>query len=187
MVECYQRLADSGPVERVKRSYTKTGLWFHVPDDQIDLQVFADKHQLDFNIVSDVLDRQELPHYELNEGIGYVFIRVPTASLLDDSATAPLLAVVKPKAFITLAPGVAFSPRKIEPFLTSSTERPISVLTALIAAVLAEYEQKIRVFEGNIASARRHLHEHEVGNADFIKFVKIEANLNEYYSGLEGA
>ena len=185
MVEYYQRRSASEPLEKVNRPYVSEGVWLHVPDKKVDLEELSEKYQLNCNVLRDVLDKHELPRTEFKDEIGYVFIRLPSASD-NGSATKPLLAVLAKDQFFTLSPHAVFSPKNLDPFLPTSTSRPASLLASVIAGVVAEFEKRVNTLEEKIAVARHRLRRHEVQNSDFIEFVTIDDRLNEYRSSLEG-
>lgn len=184
MVEYYQRRSAKEPLEQVRRPYMANGLWVHVPDKRVDLAQLAEEYALDANILRDVYDRHELPRIEHKEGASYIFTRVPSAAI-DGEATSPFLAIVKSGHFFTISPHTQFSPKNISAFLTNRSDRPSTLLVALLASIVAEYESRVNTLEEKIVSARKRLKYHDVKNADFIEFVTIEDRLNEYRSSLE--
>ena len=185
MVEYYQRRSDAEPLERVKKPYTTTGLWIHIPDKKVDIARLSELYGLDENVVRDVFDQHELPRSEYKNHNQYVFMRLPS-SAVDGAATVPILAIMGQHYFITITPHVDFSPQKIDVFLTTSVQRPSNMLAAVLAGVVTEYERRVNVLEEKIIHARRRLKSTSVQNTDFIEFVTIEDRLNEYRSNLEG-
>ena len=185
MVEYYQRRSDAEPLERVKKPYTTTGLWIHIPDKKVDIARLSELYGLDENVVRDVFDQHELPRSEYKNHNQYVFMRLPS-SAVDGAATVPILAIMGQQYFITITPHVDFSPQKIDVFLTTSVQRPSNMLAAVLAGVVTEYERRVNVLEEKIIHARRRLKSTSVQNTDFIEFVTIEDRLNEYRSNLEG-
>ena len=185
MVEYYHRRSDAEPLERVKKPYTTTGLWIHIPDKKVDIARLSELYGLDENVVRDVFDQHELPRSEYKNHNQYVFMRLPS-SAVDGAATVPILAIMGQQYFITITPHVDFSPQKIDVFLTTSVQRPSNMLAAVLAGVVTEYERRVNVLEEKIIHARRRLKSTSVQNTDFIEFVTIEDRLNEYRSNLEG-
>lgn len=183
-MEYYQRRSANEPLEQIRRPYVTEGVWLHVPDHKVDLHELAMDYGLNANIVRDVLDSHELPRAEFKDGIGYVFIRFPSAST-NGSATKPLLAVMAKDKFFTFSPHTIFSPKGIDSFLTTSTDRPSALLASVIAGAVAEFEKRVNALEEKIAASRRRLRRHEVQNDDFIAFVGIDDRINEYRSSLE--
>ena len=70
--------------------------------------------------------------------------------------------------------------------MTTDTRQPSAVVSAVIASIITEYEQRLHALSTKITSARKRLTHFDVQNEDFVEFVAIEDSLNEYRSGLEG-
>lgn len=185
MVEYYQRRSAGEPLVQVERPYTTSGVWLHIPDKKVNLEAMASKYNLDANILRDVLDRHELPRVEQKAGVGYIFVRLPSVAN-NGIATRPLLAVLADDKFFTLSPHTPFSPKDIDAFLTTASDRPATLLVSVLAGVVAEFEKKVIALEDNIIGAKNRLKRHEVQNNDFIEFVGIDDRLNEYRSSLQG-
>ena len=151
-----------------------------------DLSDVTQRFELDRNIVFDVRDEDELPRVEYSVGNMYVFLRVPERTKRGTVTTSPLLAIVTPKAFLTLASINTFSPDHLAHVtggLRSSDTS--SLLTSAFAAVISEYEDLIKQTAHYIKDTSRRLQTHEITNKDFIHFVTIEDNLNEYRLSLD--
>lgn len=151
-----------------------------------DLSDVTQRFGLDRNIVYDVRDGDELPRVEYSDGNMYVFLRVPERTKRGDVTTSPLLAIVTLKAFLTLASTNTFSPDHLAHVtggLRSSDTS--SLLTSAFAAVISEYEDLIKQTAHYIKDTSRRLRTHEITNKDFIHFVTIEDNLNEYRLSLD--
>lgn len=168
------------------REYTT---WVHgdaVTQDE--LNKLATRYNLTANIIRDVRDANELPRIEYSaDGHLYLFLRVPRMCKSGEVTTSPLLTIVRGGLFFTLAKESSFRPEKIikkdyTRFVTTSTH--LALLT--IAAVVTEYETLIRKTTNRIHDISQRLKTHEVTNRDFIYFVTIEDNLNEYVMNLDG-
>jgi len=59
-------------------------------------------------------------------------------------------------------------------------------LLGTFAAVVSEYEEFVQHTGQYVYDTERRLHTHEVTNQDFIRFVTVESNLNEYHTHLSG-
>lgn len=160
--------------------------WVHVPDKKVDIAELAVQYALDANVVRDVYDRHELPRLEFKQGVQYIFLRTPAGVHAQSDVTVPLLVAIKQGHFFTISPFVEMSPTHVSQFLPSNTDRPAALAVATLAAVTAEYQNRVNALEEKIASARKRLRSHEVKNADFVEFVTIGERLSEYASSLEG-
>lgn len=185
MVEYYQRRSAKEPLEQVSKPYGSHELWVHVPDRRVDLPELAEQYGLDANILRDVYDIHERPRSEFKGGVSYILIRLPSTAA-DAEATAPLLAIVRQGQFFTISPHVKFSPQDVGALLGSRASRPATLLVAVLARAVVDYEKQINLLEEKIIGARKRLKRHEVTNGDFVEFVTIDDRLNEYRRSLEG-
>ena len=182
-VEYFERRSNGERLERV--NYPRAGAWAHIYDASLQTSEVAKKFSLEPNIVRDIADVRELSRIEFNDGAEYIFIRLPIG-VADAAETAPLLMVLSADRFLTVNVHAEFTPQATDVFLTSTTDRPSSIVPAVIASGLVEYEQRLRELIDKIVIARKRLSRYEVENADFVEFVAIEDSLNEYRSSLEG-
>lgn len=152
-----------------------------------ELSDVATRHQLNYNIVRDVLDRDELPRVEYSDDTAYVFLQTISRTKHGQAITSPLLAVVRPDMFATLAPVNILTPDMVAGSNASirGTDTPTLLLNSL-AAIVADYESSIRHTGRYIKDTGNRLRTHDVNNADFVHFVTIEDNLNEYQMSLGG-
>lgn len=155
---------------------------------QSELDSLVERYGLAANIVRDVRDINELPRIEYGEkGHLYVFVRVPRLNDRSEVVTSPMLAIVRGKLFLTLARGISFRPEEItEKDHASLAITPTHLMLLTIAAVVSEYEALIHRTTKTVRDISRRLHNHEVTNDDFVHFVTIEDNLNEYATNLDG-
>jgi len=154
----------------------------NVTDDE--LHRLAEMYALDAGILKDVHDKNELPRAEYSQGLLYVFIRAPHQSSRGNVATVPFLAVLKGSLLITLSskeyvlPADLFSQTKVD---MKSTKH---VFLQLTSHVIGQYETFIHQTGAYIQNTEHRLRSHEVDNKDFINFVTVEHDLNEYHTNL---
>lgn len=185
MVEYYQRRSKNEPFLQTSKPYAGSSVWLNMTGRRPDVQFLAKEYGLDENILRDSLDRHELPRVEAVDGNLYVFLRLPVDKS-NTLATAPVLAIAQPSSFISVSVFSDLSPIDIDVFLTTKSDRTIDFLIATMAYAIYQFESKIHQLEEKITNARRRLSTHDVKNADFVEFVSIDDNLNEYRSTLEG-
>lgn len=159
-------------------------LWVHADNPTPDeLARLVDYYKLDPNIVRDINDGNELPRSEWSGDGLYVFLRAAVHSRHGQAITSPLLAVVAPSGFITITISGALMPSDI---IAASGRRALrtsdgaAMLLAVMEAITAQYQDLVGHTGNYIQDIRHKLQNHEVGNRDFIHFVTIEDNLNEY-------
>lgn len=165
------------------------GIWVHADNPSPDeFQRLIEYYKLDANIVRDVTDSHELPRSERGGRILYVFLRAAQRSRHGQAITSPLLAIVTPQGFITITMSGAVTPADI---IAASrrqglrTSDQAAMLLAVIETVTIQYQELVTHTGNYIQDIKHKLQNHEVGNRDFIHFVTIEDNLNEYHFCLQ--
>ena len=179
------------PGEKFRQVHTPEteGVWTHAEqpsDDELDQVVKM--HQLDANIISDLRDAYELPRVEYSQKSLYVFLRAAQRTKHGEVISMPVLAVIAPHAYITLTSTNSVAEGKIIDALhrDARSDDKGALLLSTFAAITADYEALIHRTGRYIKDIGRRLRTHEVNNADFVHFVTIEDNLNEYHSNLAG-
>lgn len=149
-----------------------------------DITKVCELYSLDPGILRDVKDKNELPRAEYSQGLLYVFIRAPHQTSKGNTVTTPFLAVLKGSLLITLSsksyvqPSELFAEKKID---MKSTKH---VFLQLTSYVIGRYETFIHSTGKYIQNTEHRLRTHEVDNKDFINFVTVEHDLNEYHTNL---
>lgn len=149
-----------------------------------ELYHLTELYGLDEGILRDVHDKNELPRAEYSKGLLYVFIRAPRQTSRGSIATVPFLAILKGTLLITLSskeyarPSDLFAQAKID---MKNTKHVFLQLTSF---VISEYETFIHATGKYIHNTEQRLRTHEVDNKDFINFVTVEHDLNEYRTNL---
>lgn len=159
-------------------------MWIH--GDSVthgDLQLLVTEYGLNSNILQDVLDKNELPRVEVHKDGLYVFVRMVQRGKHGKITTTPVLLVVKDTVFVNLTTSTADMKLATPAIITQSTDT-VSLLLGTFAAVISEYEELMQRTARYVHDTGQRLRSHEVTNDDFIKFVTIEDNLNEYHMNL---
>lgn len=149
-----------------------------------DLDHAAELYKLDAGILKDVRDKNELPRTEFSQGHLYVFIRAPYQTARGNVATTPFLAVLKGTLLITLSQKEYVKPEELFEFTKVDMKSTKHVFLQLTNHVISQYEALIHTTGKYIHSAERRLRTHEVDNKDFINFVTVEHDLNEFHTNL---
>lgn len=155
--------------------------------DAKDCSQVIDEFSLDPKIIHDVGDVDELPRYERKKDVHYVFVRTAARTHRGQIVTTPLLMAVTSNALVTITPKeTAIIEEAIE--YAEEYDLPITdhkrLVVATMGAVINQYQRLISQTKTHILDIKHRLQHHEVGNHDFIQFVTIEDNLNEYRSCL---
>lgn len=188
MIEYYKKHTTHEPFHRIDKDGNDS--WVHVTSPSEDeLADVVERYELDGNIVRDVLDMHELTRSEYSKGSLYVFLRTATRLRSGEIQTAPFLAILTPDLFITLSSVDALQARDIAAYGKDKELRTADRATMLlltVSSMLAQYEALIQHTGDYITDVRRKLKNHEVKNRDFVHFVTIEDNLNDYQMNLTG-
>lgn len=187
MLSYYTKRSSGEEFEKVK---TPTGALLWVRGEHFDLDDAATLSQqfgLNRSILEDVTDSGELPRADFDDGQEYIFLRVPERTKKGKVHTRPLLAVLDGDHFFSLSHDETLvSPEIIQKMATSSSSGGTGLLLATIAGVVGMYEDLIQHTSVIIQDTGQRLHSREVTNQDFIHFVTVEDNLNQYQRNLEG-
>lgn len=165
----------------------RAGAWAcveHPTSEEVDELV--EKFSLDPGHVSDALDLEEMPRMEREGETLYIFLRYAYVEDDLDLSTAPLLIIVSPKALITVT---MYNMPRLQHFtsgkISFSTTQKTKLLLQILSQIVDQYDVYINNISKRIKSIRTRLRTHEVVNQDFIDFVTIEDELNEFLSGLQ--
>jgi magnesium transporter len=164
----------------------KRGSWVYVEaPNQDEISHLVDKFKLDEGVLQDALDENEMPRLEKEGDISYIFVRFAMINSDGDLDTVPLLFVFGSELLMTvslvrLSPLAAFMQGKVD---FATTQRAKLVLQ-ILNMISDNYDTYISGTSKQIKRIRAHLRRHEIGNQDFIEFVNIEDELNEFLSAL---
>lgn len=164
----------------------KRGAWVYVEAPSADeLDSMADKFDLDRGILEDALDENEMPRLEKEGETSYIFVRFALSNDDGELVTMPLLFVFGKELIMTVSlvrlPSLAaFMQGKVD-FATTQRAKLVLQILNLISD---HYDTLIAQTSKQIKRIRAHLRRHAIGNQDFIDFVTIEDELNEFLSAL---
>lgn len=164
----------------------KAGSWICATDPTVtELEYLTDTFKLDAGHLQDALDADEMPRLEQEGDLTYIFVRYAYTNEDLELSTAPLLFVIGPNTFLTLS---LHSLPRLQRFLTGKVQFATTQRTKLVLLVLDQivdqYEDFINNISRQIKVIRSRLKSHAVENQDFIDFVLIEDELNEFLSAL---
>lgn len=165
----------------------RAGAWVcveHPKPEELDFLV--DKFNLDAGHLSDALDKEEMPRIEREGDTLYVFLRYAYAEDNLELSTSPILIILSPKAIITVS---MHSTPRLQQFtggkINFSTTQKNKLFLLLLGQIVDQYDVYINNISKRIKGIRTRLRTHDVVNQDFIDFVTIEDELNDFLSGLQ--
>lgn len=160
-------------------------VWIHGDDvSEADLHILSQRYGMNHNILLDVMDKHELPRVELQDGGLYVFVRAVQRGKRGTVITVPILLAVKGTVFANVSMAPTSDHRLATPSVIAQSQDTTSLLLGTFAAVVSEYEELMRRTSRHIHDTGHRLRTHEVTNDDFVQFVTVEDNLNEYHMNL---
>jgi magnesium transporter len=184
MLKYYYKTKNSEKLEE-KEKFQK-GVWVHAENPTKDeIATLVKVHGLDEGLVADALDEDEMPRFERDGELVYIYVRAAIA--VSDKAfdTLPLLIVYGPESVITI------SLRKLPhfaPLFSGKVNFATTQRTRLILQILnlyaEQYDKYITTTSKQIKAIRNRLRGHEIRNKDFIDFVTIEDEINEFLAAL---
>lgn len=184
MIKYYYKSLRSQQVQEL--SEYKRGTWVYVEAPTEDeLAFLVDKFKLDPGHIEDALDEDEMPRLEKEGEQSYIFVRYAYKNAETELVTMPLLFVFSDDLVITISlvhlPVLdAFIRRKIE---FATTQRAKLVLQ-ILHEIVEQYDTFINSTSKQIKLIRSRLRGHEISNQDFVDFVLIEDELNEFLAAL---
>ncbi len=162
------------------------GCWVCVQkptEDEIDFLI--KRFKLEPGHLEDALDADEMPRLEKENDKSYIFMRYAYTNDELELTTAPLLFIVGSDTLITIA--LRDMPR-LQRFLNGKVEFATTQRTKLVLQILYQIVDEYEIFINNISRQtkmiRSRLHGHEINNQDFVDFVLIEDELNEFLGAL---
>lgn len=176
--------AGSKQLEVIKES--RAGAWIQLikPDDAEILE-YAEKYDLDDDLLRDGLDLYESPRVEREGDNIYVFIRYyhPNNGVIN--ATEPLLIIYTPKNIITLQRSDSnIIERLSTPHSGVITTQRTKTLLEILEAANKSYQNHATAITRKIFQVRTQLHEPRISDQALLEFVVMEDDLNEFLSAL---
>jgi magnesium transporter len=184
MIKYYYKTIRSKQLE--EREKFQKGTWVYVenPSD-VEIETLIKAHGLDEGLLTDALDEDEMPRFEKDGNLVYIYLRAAIA--LPDGAfdTLPLLIVYGPESVLTV------SLRKLPHFasffggrVAFTTTQRTRLMLQILNEVAEQYDRYITATSKQIKTIRNRLRGHEIRNKDFVDFVTIEDELNEFLTAL---
>lgn len=184
MLQYYAKKSFNEDPQLVKEVPSERAWVYGANVDAAELAKISEQFKLDPGVLKDVKDIHELPRAEFNDGVLYVFIRAPHQLSHGNIVTVPFLAALKGSLLITLSSKEYVSPPELFSEMKVDMKSTKHVFLQLTSHVIHKYETFIHQTGNYVQSTERRLRSHEVDNKDFIHFVTVEHDLNEYHTNL---
>lgn len=163
----------------------KAGCLVYVENPTADeLQDLESKHGLDIDLLNDGLDPNEAPRIDNYAGRTYIFTRF-VLPVTEKQTTSPLLIIfgldcvyVVSRIHFTVLKKLLLSDGVI-------TARRAQLLLQLLNEINIGYKTRINSVAKRMWSVRSQLNKAQIDNKDFISFIDMEEDLNDFLSALE--
>ena len=184
MIKYYFRSVRSEAMQEL--SEPKRGTWIYVeaPSER-ELEALAEQYNLDFGHLKDAVDEDEMPRLEKEGKDIYMFVRFAYKDVDGAIETAPLLFVFTGEVMITVSlVRLACLDKFLGNKLEFATTQRAKLLLQIQHQIVEMYDNYINTTSKQIKLIRARLRGHEIRNQDFIDFVTIEDELNEFLGAL---
>jgi len=164
----------------------KPGCWVYVEaPDESEISELVKKFDLTEGHLYDALDEDEMPRLEKEGEQSYIFVRFAYRGAEGDIDTAPLLFIFSGDIVITVS---RVRLPALEAFMTGkisfATTQRAKLILLILQQIVDKYDSYISRTSKQIKLIRSRLRGHEISNQDFIDFVVIEDELNEFLASL---
>jgi magnesium transporter len=162
------------------------GSWLHLesPDDN-DLDDIAKHFALDIDLLRDGVDPNESPRIERDGDVVYIYTRFCLAEA-EKMTTAPLL-IMYGKGIVMTICSQPFT--NLEQILRGPkeiiTSKRAQLILEILSAINGGYKRRINSVSRKIWQTRAQLDKAQIANEDFIAFIDIEEDLNDFLLVLE--
>lgn len=162
------------------------GSWVYVEaPKQEEIAYLVKNFGLDESLIMDALDEDEMPRLENTETHTYLYMRMAYPSRRGELDTVPLMFVFTNDSVITISLKRLVC---LDTFMSGRVDFATTQRTKLILQIIHELVEKYDVYitgiSKQIKTIRSRLRGHEINNQDFVDFVTIEDELNEFLSSL---
>jgi magnesium transporter len=185
MIKYYYKSLRSQQVQELAEY--KRGSWVYVeaPTDE-EVQYLVSKFKVDAGHIEDALDEDEMPRLEKEDEQTYIFVRYAYKNAEAELVTVPLLFVFSDDIIMTVS--LVHMPR-LDNFLNGkkvdfATTQRTKLVLQILHEIVEQYDHYINGTSKQIKLIRSRLRGHEISNQDFIDFVLIEDELNEFLAAL---
>jgi len=184
MIKYYYKSLRSQELKEFDAS--KRGAWVYVENpSHKEIAHLVKQFNLDEGHLVDALDEDEMPRLERENDQIYIYVRAAYTASSGEVDTVPLLFIFASDVLITV------SLKKLgclDMFLNNRVDFATTQRTKLVLQIMhqivEQYDSYITLASKQIKVIRARLRGHEISNQDFIDFVTIEDELNEFLSSL---
>lgn len=184
MIKYYYKSLRSDHVQEL--SEYKRGAWVYVEaPNEDELEHIIARFGVEPGHIEDALDEDEMPRLEKEDDKSYIFVRYAYKNSEAELVTVPLLFVLGPEIMMTVS--LVHMPC-LDGFLSGkidfATTQRAKLVLQILHQIVEQYDTFINNTSKQIKLIRSRLRGHEISNQDFVDFVLIEDELNEFLAAL---
>lgn len=185
MLKRYYAASSDAKLEATKK--THGGIWLHAESPtQEEIAYLVDEFDLVPGHLEDALDEDEAPRFEMEGDQMYIYTRFAVRERDGDFETVPLLIIRHKDAVITVASRhVAAIEVLTSGKIPVKTPEQTRLILQIMQRITEQYDNLIDKTSRKIKAVRQRLRTHAVSNQDFVDFVLIEDELNEFLTALQ--
>ncbi len=165
----------------------KPGCWVHaIAPTETELAGLIEQFDLDPGNLHDALDEDEMSRLETESGQTYIFIRYAHKESDGSFETIPLLIAITKTTTITVSSRpIPALEGLISGRIDVATTQKTKLVLLMLQRITEQYDTLIAKTSRKIKAVRSRLREHKLTNQDFVDFVLIEDELNEFATSLQ--
>ncbi|HMS50498.1 MAG TPA: magnesium transporter CorA family protein [Candidatus Saccharibacteria bacterium] len=183
MIHIYYSTTKTGKI--VERDQPVDGSWIHLdtPTDD-ELNIIAKQYNLDIDLLHDGVDPNESPRIERDGQAVYLFTRycLPEQEQL---TTSPLLMIYVDSVVISVSRRPFTTLEALENHGLFITSKRTQLILQVLSMINKGYKQRVNQASRRIWQIRSQLQKTQIANQDFISFIDIEEDLNDFLLVLE--
>jgi magnesium transporter len=184
MIKYYYKSLRSEKVQELDEY--KRGAWVYVESPTHEERAWlVERFKLTEGHIDDALDEDEMPRLEKEGDQSYIFVRYAYKNADGELVTVPLLFIFGPELLITISlVRVPCLDRFLKSKVDFATTQRAKLVLQILHQIVEQYDSYINGTSKQIKLIRSRLRGHEISNQDFIDFVVIEDELNEFLASL---
>jgi magnesium transporter len=184
MIKIYFRTIKDAVLQEVEKPRSG-GVWVRVNNpDEAEIQTLCQQFHLDEQMVRDALDPNEVPRIETEDGVTYVFTRVPQQRG-EEIVTLPILIALGETFVLTVTQQKM---QVLESFLNNavefSTTQKVRFFLQIFFAINLAYNRYLTTISRKVRALSADL-EREIENRNIVQFVHFERVLNDFVAALQ--
>jgi magnesium transporter len=171
------------PLELIKEARPSSLVCVENPTKE-EIDDLVGKHGLDSDMISDGLDPNEAPRIDAWQGRKYLYTRYVLPASEQQTTSAVLIVygidmiyVISDSKFDVI--GNLLSNK------TTNTNKRTQLLLQILFEITKGYKKRINIVAKRMWSVRARLNKNQIDNEDFIDFIDMEEDLNDFLSALE--